>query len=48
MKLDDLAFAITRKVFHELTHAHHFTVPQDIQDAVLQKIKDELDTLIDT
>jgi hypothetical protein len=46
MKLDDLAFAIVQKVFSELEHAHHFVVPDHVQKAVIQKIKQELNALI--
>ncbi|MBN1268884.1 MAG: hypothetical protein JXB04_04800 [Kiritimatiellae bacterium] len=46
MKLEDLAYAIVEVVFRELRHTHHFTVPEAVQKAVLQKIKSELSTLI--
>lgn len=46
MKLEDLAYAIVQKVFKELEHTHHYVVPENIREAVVDKIKSELNSLI--
>jgi hypothetical protein len=46
MKLEDLAYAITLKVFDELEHKHHYVVPKDIQKKVIEAAKKDLDQLI--
>ena len=46
MKLEDLAYAIAQKVFHELEHRHHFVVPEAIRKAVLQAVREQLHSLI--
>lgn len=46
MKLEDLAFAIVQRVFHELEHAHHFAVPEPMRKAVIEKIRKDLDSLV--
>jgi hypothetical protein len=46
MKLEDLAYAIVKKVFHELEHAHHFVVPAPIQQAVVDQVRKNLNSLV--
>ncbi len=46
MKLEDLAYTIVQKVFWELEHTHHYAVPEPVEKAVIQKIRQELSSLI--
>ena len=46
MKLEDFAFAISKKIFHELEHKHHFSVPEEIRKKVIEVVKQDLDELI--
>jgi len=46
MKLEDLAYAITQKVFSELEHTHHFVVPEKVQKEILEKVQNEIGSLI--
>lgn len=46
MKLENFAHSVALKVFEELEHAHHFVVPKNIQQAVIEKLKEQIDELI--
>lgn len=46
MKLEDLAYAIAQKVFSELEHTHHYVVPEEVQKAVIARVREHLATLI--
>ncbi len=46
MKLEDFAYAIAEKVFSELEHTHHFSVPDHIQKAIVEKVQKECGTLV--
>ena len=46
MKLDALVYAIVVRVFHELEHAHHYVVPDDIKKQVIASLQDRVDDLI--
>jgi hypothetical protein len=46
MKLEDMAYAVVRKVFWELEHTHHFVIPEAIQKAVVSKVQEQLSSLI--
>lgn len=46
MKLEDLAYAIARKVFWELEHTHHFVVPENIRKEILATVRSDLPSLI--
>jgi hypothetical protein len=46
MKLEDFAYEIAKRVFHELEHAHHFTVPEAIREAVIRSVRENLGTVI--
>lgn len=47
MKLEDFAYRIVQQVFWELEHSHHFVVPEAIRKRIAEKIRSELDNLID-
>lgn len=47
MKLEDLAYAIAQKVFSELEHKHHFVVPDQIRKKVIEKVREDLGSLIE-
>ncbi len=46
MKLDDFAYAVAQKVFHELEHTHHYVVPEPIQKAILARVREQMGALI--
>jgi hypothetical protein len=46
MKLEDLAYAITQRVFEELERKHHFSVPDSIRQAVTESVQQHLDELM--
>jgi hypothetical protein len=48
MKLEDFAHGVARKIFYELAHKHHFVVPEQIQEAVINTVKKDLDSVIDS
>ncbi len=46
MKFEDFIYEVVKNVFYELQHTHHYTVPEEIKEQVLEKMKARVNEFI--